>query len=216
MKFQLPFQKTNKFPITQLFGERFLYRGQIVSHKGVDWAMPKFTPLLAPFSGVVVRIEKTRTYGYGRTVYLRCQDKKLGKVEALLAHCENIIIKLGDNVKMGNKVAYSGNSGFWRGRNGYHLHFGLKINGIYVNPLNYVIPNESKEHDNNLFSKNKGLIGDYVVKKGDTLWSIAETFYENGTHYVDIYNSNQDILKNPNKIFPGQRLRIPTLKDKGL
>ena len=82
MKINLPFDKNRKYPITQLFGERFLYRAKIVSHKGVDWAMPKLTPLTAPFSGEVYRVEKTRDYGYGKTVYIRATDKKIGRRRA--------------------------------------------------------------------------------------------------------------------------------------
>lgn len=220
MKIKLPFLDTKKFPITQLFGEKFMYAGKIVSHKGVDWAMPKFTPLLAPFDGEVVRVEKTREFGYGHAVYIRGTDKKGHNYEALLAHCTNILVDVGVKVITGNRVAYSGNSGFWRGKNGCHLHFGLKVDGHYVDPLPYLKINEVNQvsllGDEKDRSKLKSFLGDYVVREGDSLWKIAETFYKNGGHYVEIYNVNQDILKDPNKIFPGQRLRVPVLIDKGL
>jgi len=221
MKFLIPFRDPDKYPITQLFGEKFLYRGEIVTHKGVDWAVPKFTTLLAPFSGEIYRVEKERTTGYGKTVYIRCKDEKLGNVDALLAHCEEIIVGVGSNVKMGDNIAHSGNSGFWIGKTGYHLHFGLRINGIYVNPLPY-FKKDFTENQCSLFpemddpAKLKAFLGDYVVKDGDTLWAIAKLFYDTGAHYVEIFNANQDILKNPNKIYPGQILRIPVLVNKGL
>lgn len=49
----------------------------------------------------------------------------------------------------------------------------------------------------------------YQVKKGDTLWKIAENFYGDGELYKKIFEANTDILKDPNKIQIGQKLRIP-------
>jgi len=49
----------------------------------------------------------------------------------------------------------------------------------------------------------------YEVKKGDTLWKIAENFYGDGKLYKKIFEANTDILKDPNKIQIGQKLRIP-------
>ncbi|MBN1474123.1 MAG: LysM peptidoglycan-binding domain-containing protein [Syntrophaceae bacterium] len=49
----------------------------------------------------------------------------------------------------------------------------------------------------------------YEVKKGDTLWKIAENFYGDGKLYKKIFEANTDILKDPDKIQIGQKLRIP-------
>jgi nucleoid-associated protein YgaU len=49
----------------------------------------------------------------------------------------------------------------------------------------------------------------YVVRKGDTLSKIAEEFYGDRMLYPKIFEANTDILKDPNKIKPGQKLRIP-------
>ena len=49
----------------------------------------------------------------------------------------------------------------------------------------------------------------YEVKKGDTLWKIAENFYGDGKLYKKIFEANTDILKDPNKIQVGQKLKIP-------
>jgi nucleoid-associated protein YgaU len=51
----------------------------------------------------------------------------------------------------------------------------------------------------------------YTVKKGDTLWEIAEAVYGKG-HGKDnkkIFEANKPMLKSPDKIYPGQVLRIP-------
>lgn len=53
-------------------------------------------------------------------------------------------------------------------------------------------------------------VGSYVVQKGDTLWSIAKKYYGSGTQYTKIYNNNKNIVKHPNLIYPGQKLKIPS------
>ena len=54
----------------------------------------------------------------------------------------------------------------------------------------------------------------YTVKQGDTLWKIAETHYGKGkgSQYNVIFEANRPMLKDPDKIYPGQVLRIPPLK----
>ncbi len=50
----------------------------------------------------------------------------------------------------------------------------------------------------------------YQVKRGDTLSSIAKQFYNNSALYPRIFEANRDLLSSPEKISPGQTLRIPT------
>ncbi|MCB1509206.1 MAG: peptidoglycan-binding protein LysM [Hyphomicrobiaceae bacterium] len=49
----------------------------------------------------------------------------------------------------------------------------------------------------------------YTVQKGDTLWKIAAENYGNGSKYNAIFEANKPMLKHPDKIYPGQVLRIP-------
>lgn len=50
----------------------------------------------------------------------------------------------------------------------------------------------------------------YTVVKGDSLWKIAKTAYGDGNQWRKIYDANKDVVgKNPNLIYPGQKLVIP-------
>ena len=50
----------------------------------------------------------------------------------------------------------------------------------------------------------------YEVQKGDTLWNIAKKVYGDGSKYTKIYEANKDKVKNPNLIYVGQNLTIPS------
>jgi nucleoid-associated protein YgaU len=51
----------------------------------------------------------------------------------------------------------------------------------------------------------------YTVKSGDTLSKIAKEFLGDGNAYMDIFNANKDQLSDPDKIKPGQVLKIPQM-----
>ena len=53
----------------------------------------------------------------------------------------------------------------------------------------------------------------YTVQSGDTLWKISEEMYGKGSKYMKIFEANTDLLENPDRIFPGQKLVIPELED---
>ncbi len=55
--------------------------------------------------------------------------------------------------------------------------------------------------------------GSYTVQSGDTLWSIAESVYGDGSKFSKIFDANTDQLEQPDRIFPGQELLIPDLDD---
>ena len=51
----------------------------------------------------------------------------------------------------------------------------------------------------------------YEVKSGDSLSKIAKAVYGDANKYNAIFEANKPMLKDPNLIYPGQMLRIPTL-----
>lgn len=49
----------------------------------------------------------------------------------------------------------------------------------------------------------------YVIESGDTLWGIAAKFLGNGSKYPEIFEANREVIEDPDKIFVGQKIRIP-------
>lgn len=49
----------------------------------------------------------------------------------------------------------------------------------------------------------------YEIAKGDSLWKIAKQFYGNGNDYPKIFEANKEVIKDPDLIYPGQKIRIP-------
>ena len=96
-------------------------------HKGVDFAAPIGTPILAAGSGTIVYM--ARKGGYGNYV----QIKHNGDYSTAYGHASRFSKKFknGSKVKQGDVVAYVGNTGR---STGPHLHFELIYRGIQVNP----------------------------------------------------------------------------------
>ncbi len=49
----------------------------------------------------------------------------------------------------------------------------------------------------------------YVIVRGDTLSGIAKKYYGDAMAYPKIFEANREVIKNPDLIFPGQKIRIP-------
>lgn len=49
----------------------------------------------------------------------------------------------------------------------------------------------------------------YTIKSGDTLGAVAKHYYGKASAYMRIFEANRDIISDPNKIYPGQKIRIP-------
>jgi len=51
----------------------------------------------------------------------------------------------------------------------------------------------------------------YTIAKGDTLWGISSDFYKDGAKYPMIVEANLEVIKDADKIYAGQSIRIPAL-----
>lgn len=49
----------------------------------------------------------------------------------------------------------------------------------------------------------------YTIQSGDSLWKIAQKHLGNGNLYTKIFEENKEVIKDPDLIYPGQKIRIP-------
>lgn len=110
-------------------GRKAPTKGASTNHKGIDWATPIGTAVMAS-SGGTVSIAGWQN-GYGYVVYINHPDGK----QTRYGHLSKILVSTGQKVTQGQKIALSGNTGR---STGPHLHFEIRIDGKAVNPLNYL------------------------------------------------------------------------------
>lgn len=110
------------------FSSGFGYRAEGY-HSGVDWSCSQGTPVMAAANGTVIKAGYYGGYGY-------CVEVSHGNgVITRYGHLSKINVSVGQSVSQYNTIALSGNTG---DSTGPHLHFEVIINGVQVNPLNYV------------------------------------------------------------------------------
>lgn len=116
--------------VSSSFGRRKApKKGASTYHKGMDFAVPTGTAIRATSGGVVTKAGWGSGYGY--VVYIKHPDGK----ESRYGHCSKVLVKAGQSVKQGEKIALSGNTGI---STGPHLHFEILVGGSQVNPLKYL------------------------------------------------------------------------------
>ncbi len=113
-------------------------------HNGVDFGVPTGTPVIAPSDGVVEHVA-FQARGAGRYIKVRH-----GHITTVYMHLSKPLVRAGQSVKKGERIALSGNTG---GSTGPHLHYEFHINGRPVNPMTVKLPGsgtgmESKERKN--------------------------------------------------------------------
>lgn len=98
-------------------------------HNGVDMAAPGGSPILAAYNGTVVAAAYSSTMGnyimidHGDNLY------------TIYMHASKLYVSQGAEVTKGQKIAAVGTTGRSTGN---HLHFGVRLNGSYVSPWNYL------------------------------------------------------------------------------
>lgn len=104
-------------------------KGASTYHKGVDWAVPIGTTVVASNGGTVTVAGWASGYGYA--VYINHSDGR----QTRYGHLSKVLVKPGQTVAQGERIALSGNTGR---STGPHLHFEIRINGEAVNPLKHM------------------------------------------------------------------------------
>jgi len=118
-------------PITGVITSRFGSRESIRSypHNGLDIAAPYGTSIKSASKGKVIFSGDKGSYG--NLIIVDCGNG----VQIYYGHCSKLYAKVGDKVNAGDIIAAVGSTG---NSTGNHLHFEIKVNGVSVNPQNYI------------------------------------------------------------------------------
>ncbi len=117
--------------ITSYFGQRISpYLGKLKMHEGLDVGAPYGTPVSAPADGIITFSGEKA--GFGKFVQV---DHGYG-IETIYAHNQSLHVKPGQKVKRGTLLAQVGNTGH---STGPHLHYEVRVNGIAVDPLYFIL-----------------------------------------------------------------------------
>ena len=117
------------------FSSPFGYRthpktGKWTMHYGVDLAAPTNTPIYATRAGTV-SVAAYQHNGAGHYVQINHGDG----YRSIYMHMTRYVVKPGQKVTQGQLIGYCGSTGL---SSGPHLHFGISLNGTYVNPAKYI------------------------------------------------------------------------------
>lgn len=125
-------------PISSGFGVRVAPCRYCSSyHRGVDFTPGRGTPIYAIADGVVTQQEFSG--GYGEHAYIE-HDINGQTVLSVYAHmiADSSPLEVGDRVQVGDFVGLVGNTGI---STGAHLHFEIRIDGVYLDPFAYLQAN---------------------------------------------------------------------------
>ena len=116
--------------ISSYFGPRSSpTAGASSNHKGIDIPCPTGSDIVASAAGTVVVSQYSSSAGY----YIMI-DHGNG-VSTVYMHNSQLVVSVGQSVEQGQVIAKAGSTGY---STGSHCHFGVMINGSYVNPLDYL------------------------------------------------------------------------------
>lgn len=159
-------------------------------HHGVDFAVPKGTEVYAASSGEVTEIGTGWNGGYGNSVTIR----HVGTMETVYAHMDEVLVKEGDEVNAGDVIGYSGSTG---DAVGAELHFEVRIDGQFVDPMDYLPPVLSYPTTGGIYRKygevgSKGI--DFDAPTGTPVYASADgTVAETGSGWNGGYGNSVTI-----------------------
>jgi murein DD-endopeptidase MepM/ murein hydrolase activator NlpD len=99
-------------------------------HPGIDLATSEGTPIVATADGKVVN--SGWSGGYGNII----QIEHGNGIETIYGHNSRILANIGESVRKGQVIAYSGNTGR---STGPHLHYEIRVNGTPVDPMSFLV-----------------------------------------------------------------------------
>ena len=113
------------------------FTGKQAFHGGLDFSVPLGTEVRVTAAGRVVAVQKQR--GLGKVVKVDHGND----VMTVYAHLDQFLVKKGEQVKRGQVIARSGNTGR---STGPHLHYEVRLSGRAVNPVPYILDSYADRH----------------------------------------------------------------------
>jgi hypothetical protein len=121
------------YPITQHFGENPQWYPLTKGHNGIDWGIPLRTSIFATLPGTIIRVASDPN-GYGNHIRISHGDGLVSLYGHMDAH-HYTSLEVGDEVKAGQFIGYSGNTGR---STGPHLHFEVRRGNVAFDPEPYL------------------------------------------------------------------------------
>ena len=120
--------------ITSGFGlRRHPILGYVKMHTGVDWAAPTGTPIYAAGNGVIEK--EGWESGYGKFIKIRHHNGYETAYGHMTAYAKGV--EEGQAVRQGQVIGFVGSTGL---STGAHLHYEIRINGRFVDPMRIKLP----------------------------------------------------------------------------
>ena len=129
----------HKGEITSNFGERESTDSRVTgNHTGIDIAGNLGDKIISAINGKVLEVSEEGRLGK----HMKIENENIITV---YAHCNNIYVKEGEEIKQGQEIGEVGSTG---NSTGNHLHFETILNGEYIDPMSVI-------ENNNIFMKNE-------------------------------------------------------------
>ncbi len=195
-----PFKGFDTLTVTSSFGARSFYNSktkkqQTDFHSGIDLIGGAI--IVTPAKGKVIS-SQTNVKGYSQTFsrgnYVIIDHSNNIQTAYYHIKYDTLKVKVGDKVEEGTEIGITGATG---NATGVHLHYGVRVNGSWVNPIDYLLGVKTLTEA----SKYEEII--YTIKQGDTLSGIAIKFNTTVNELVKLND-----IKNPNLIITGNTLKI--------
>ena len=123
---KLPLASPANGHVNSRYGKRISpFSRRIKMHRGLDFSLPYGSPIVASGDGTVVSVKRTSTYG------LVVDIQHTDKVVTRYAHLSSALVKEGESVCRGERIALVGSSGR---STGPHLHYEIRVDGKTIDP----------------------------------------------------------------------------------
>jgi murein DD-endopeptidase MepM/ murein hydrolase activator NlpD len=140
-------QGNKKIEVNSRYGTRLHpILKRFIKHQGIDISANYNEPILSSCNGIVVKTSKIR-FGYGYHVIIKNNEG----YEVIYAHLNNILVKEGDPVSLGQIIGSAGKTGLATGN---HLHFEIRKDGKSIDPMKLLNCETENNYINTIYTLN--------------------------------------------------------------